>query len=62
MELKELVDKTLEMFGARNTQELKEKIFEICKSNDEPMFANFKELVGDLSIDWLQKNIPILRS
>lgn len=55
MELKELVDKTLEMFGARNTQELKEKIFEICKSNDEPMFANFKELVGDLSIDWLQK-------
>lgn len=55
MELKELIDKTLEMFGARDTQELRDKLFETCKSNDELMLANFKELVGDLNIDWLQK-------
>lgn len=55
MELKENVDKTLEMFGARNTQELREKMFEICKRNDELMFAKYKDLVGDLSVDWLQK-------
>lgn len=55
MELKENVDKTLEMFGARNTQELGEKMFEICKRNDELMFAKYKDLVGDLSVDWLQK-------
>lgn len=55
MELKELVDKTLEIFGASDIQELRDKIFEACKNNNELIFKSFKELVCDLNVDWLQK-------
>lgn len=55
MELKELTDKTLEIFKVKNTKELKEKIYDACIKNKILYFKKFKELVKDLSVDWLQK-------
>lgn len=52
MELKELTDKTLELFNAKNTTELIESL----NPDDQEKMKAFKNLVGDdLSIDWLQK-------
>lgn len=55
MELKELTEKTLEIFEVKNTKELKEKLYDVCIKNKILYFKKFKELVKDLSVDWLQK-------
>lgn len=55
MELQELTDKTLKIFNAKDTKELKDKIYDVCINNKVEYFKQYKELVGDLSIDWLQK-------
>lgn len=53
MELKELIEKTLSLFNSKNTTELINKLPRYWNNND--IKAKFKALVGDLSIDWLQK-------
>lgn len=53
MELKELTEKTLVLFNSKNTTELIKKLPSCWNDNDTK--AKFKKLVGDLSIDWLQK-------
>lgn len=53
MELKELTEKVLALFQAKSTGELIKKLPEYW--NDDNAKAKFAELVGDLSIDWLQK-------
>lgn len=55
MELKELKDKTLKLFGISCTSELSNKMLEIELNNDFSYYKAFKELVSDLSVDWLQK-------
>lgn len=55
MELKELTEKTLEIFKAKDTSELINKIKNVCIENKTEYFDRFVELVEDLSVDWLQK-------
>lgn len=54
MELKELTNKTLEIFEAKSEDSLTEKIFDAVKNNTTEKFCEFRDLVGDLSNDWLQ--------
>lgn len=54
MELKELTEKTLKLFGVQDPEQLGPALLEAC-GNPEKLRA-FRDLVGgDLSIDWLQK-------
>lgn len=53
MELKELTEKVLALFQAKSTGELIKKLPEYW--NDDNTKNKFAELVGDLSVDWLQK-------
>ena len=53
MELKELTEKVLVLFNSKNTTELIKKLPSYWNDND--VKAKFKSLVGDLSVDWLQK-------
>ncbi|MDY3973002.1 MAG: N-6 DNA methylase [Clostridia bacterium] len=55
MELKQLTDETLKLFDVPDTSNLSEKMLEIELNNDFSYYAKFKELVDDLSVDWLQK-------
>lgn len=55
MELKELVDKTVDMFQLSNINELSDKLYKVCINNQFDYYDKFKALVEDLSIDWLQK-------
>lgn len=54
MELKELTEKTFEIFNCKTTTELSNVIFEIVKKNDIEYYKKFENLVSDLSVDWLQ--------
>lgn len=54
MELKELTDKTLQLFKVENTKELLSAIEKSYNNND--IMQKFCDLVNnDLSVDWLQK-------
>lgn len=53
MELKELTEKTLALFNSEDTTELIRNLPKYW--NDIDVKSNFKKMVGDLSIDWLQK-------
>jgi len=54
LELKELTDKTLELFGISEQFQLGHAIIEAC--NDPDKVRQFCDLVnGDLGTDWLQK-------
>lgn len=54
MELKELTDKTLQLFNVENTKELLSAIEKSYNNND--IMQKFCDLVNnDLSVDWLQK-------
>ena len=55
MELKELCEKTLEIFDVKTVNELGESLMRACKENDAQKFDAFAELVKDLNTDWLQK-------
>lgn len=56
MELKELTEKVLELFGAESPEQLKDKIYIAVLDNDTEKYKGFVEIVGgDLSIDWMQK-------
>jgi Type I restriction-modification system methyltransferase subunit len=55
MELKELTEKTLALFGCGSVEELGGAIMECVARNDTCLMKSFAELVGgDLSKDWLQ--------
>ena len=53
MELKELTEKTKELFNAE-TGDLGSKIFETVMNNDVTVYEKFCDIVKDLSVDWLQ--------
>lgn len=56
MELRELVEKTLELLEIKNTDEMSKRLFDIVKNNDVQIYDKFNKLVeNDLSVDWLQK-------
>jgi len=55
MELSELISKTKIIFGFNDMRDLKEKLFECVVTNDFDKYEAFHVLVGDLSVDWLQK-------
>lgn len=56
MELKELTDKTLALFGADSPQKLTDRIYETVTSNDTEKYRAFINLVdGELSKDHMQK-------
>ena len=53
MELKELTEKTLEIFEVDDASKLRSALFEAC--NNETKLNAFSDLVdGDLSVDWMQ--------
>ncbi len=54
MELKELTEKTKELFRVENTEDLTEKIFDAVRNNDDDTYEKFCTLVKDLSVDWMQ--------
>lgn len=55
MELKNLTEKTLEIFGTESTGELALNIMKAIETNDFKIYQKFEEMVKDLSTDWLQK-------
>ncbi len=55
MELKNLTEKTLEIFGAESADELASSIMKTVETNDFNVYQKFEEMVKDLSTDWLQK-------
>ncbi len=55
IELSNLIEKCLNIFNINNITELSSKLKEICLDNKFEYYKNFKELVKDLSVDWLQK-------
>lgn len=56
MELKELVDRTLELFQAKDIEELGKNIKQVCENHDYEKMEQFVKLInGDLTIDWIQK-------
>lgn len=55
MELKELCESTLDLFGIENVSKLGEKLLETVLSNDHEKFRQFSDMVDDLTVDWLQK-------
>lgn len=56
MELKELTEKTLELLGIKNTDEMSKRLFDIVRNNNVQVYEKFNKLVeNDLSVDWLQK-------
>lgn len=54
MELKELCDKTMELFEISDLAELGNVLMNCVKGNDVKKYADFQNLVEDLSVDWLQ--------
>lgn len=55
MELKQLAEQIIKLFEINNIAELKNKLNVIVLNNQIEYYKKFKELVKDLSIDWLQK-------
>ena len=52
MELKELFESTLSMFEVKSVDELKNALMAACY--DAKKLKEFKTMVSDLSVDWLQ--------
>lgn len=55
MELQELRDRTLELFEINSVSDLGFELLKSVKNNDVEIYQKFVDLVGDLSVDWLQK-------
>ena len=54
MELKEITDRTLELFGVSEPSQLGPSLLASC--SDPEKLRSFRDLVdGDLSTDWMQK-------
>lgn len=54
MELKQLIDSTLELFGVSNVSQLGKAVFDAC-NNPDKLHAFKKVVNGDLQTDWIQK-------
>lgn len=54
MELKELCNKTMQLFEISDIADLGNALMNYVKGNDVQKYADFQTLVGDLSVDWLQ--------
>ncbi len=54
MELKELCEKTLKMFSVNSVDDLGDALLSACKDNNADKLKEFADMVGDLSVDWLQ--------
>ena len=55
MELKELSEKVLDLFGIENISLLKDKLMDVVLKSKTETMEKFCELVdGDLTVDWLQ--------
>lgn len=54
LELKELRNKTMELFEISDIAELGNSLMNCVKGNDVQKYIDFQNLVEDLSIDWLQ--------
>lgn len=55
MELKELTDRTCEIFGCSTVQELGNQLMLCVTYNNTEKIKTFHDLVEDLRVDWLQK-------
>lgn len=55
MELKRLVEEVKLIFGVKDITELRDILLDIVLDNKIECYQKFKELVEDLSVDWLQK-------
>lgn len=55
MELKQLCEKTTELFEIENISQLSDKLLSVCLNNQHEYMEKFAEAVEDLSVDWLQK-------
>jgi len=55
MELKELSEKTLALFGVASCDKLGEALMKCLINDDRRLLSAFADMVGDLSVDWLQK-------
>lgn len=55
MELKQLCEKSKEIFEIADISELSDKLSDICTNNRYEYMERFADAVGDLSVDWLQK-------
>lgn len=54
MELKEITEKTLEIFNIKSVSDLGDALDECCKKNEILKIEKFADMVDDLSVDWLQ--------
>lgn len=54
MELKELCEKTKEIFEISDISELPGKLFEVCINNEYGYMDSFCNIIPDLSVDWMQ--------
>lgn len=54
MELKELIDKTLDIFCVGSVDDLGDALMESCWDPEHRTMLDFAKMVGDLSVDWLQ--------
>ncbi len=55
MELRQLCEKSKEIFGIAEITELPDKLFDVCINNQHEYMERFVSVIEDLSIDWLQK-------
>lgn len=55
IELKGLCESTLNLFGIENISKLGEELLNTALTNDCEKYRQFSDMVGDLSVDWLQK-------
>lgn len=55
MELKELYEKTIQIFNIKDIKELSAKLYEVCIENQTEYYDKFIGLVEDIEEDYLQK-------
>lgn len=55
MELKQLSEEVMSLFSINDISELGKTLFQCVRENDVKKYSQFCSLVGDLSVDWLQK-------
>lgn len=55
MELKQLLEKVADIFSINDVSELGDALFLCVRSNETDKYERFHSLVGDLSVDWMQK-------
>lgn len=54
MELKELVEETMNIFQVRDTEDLGAAVFETIRNEEIEKYDSFCNMTNDLSKDWMQ--------